>query len=199
MRILFALVMILALGEGCVFTAVCLCAKRNFPKKNADALVLLGAKVHPDGTISDALRYRLETAYACWKEGWAKTFILCGARGEDEAETEACAMKRYLLARGVPEKTLIEEDESFNTYQNLQNAREKMRRNGLHTAIVVTSDYHLTRALFLARRLGMDASGAKAPSVRNAKFWFLGRARETASWQYWLFRSAFALDKRNRD
>ena len=197
MRILFALVTVFILGEGGVFAAVCLCAKRKFPPENADALVVLGARVHPDGTLSDALRYRLETAYDCWREGRARVFVLCGAQGADETETEARAMKRCLLSRGVPESALIEEDQSFNTLQNLQNAREKMESRGMRTAIIVTSDYHLTRALKMAKRLNMDVCGAKAPSVKKLKFWLIGRIRETLSWQYWFVRGIRGKTEKN--
>ena len=58
---------------------------------------------------------------------------------------------------GVPRSAIVVEDKSTDTVENLNNAKAEMAARGLSTAIVVTSDYHLTRALWLARDQGLDA------------------------------------------
>ena len=132
-------------------TAVFVSGERERPVARADALIVLGARVMPDGELSTTLLRRVETAYDAYASGLAGALIVCGAQGLDEPVTEASAMYAYLKGRGVPEAAVFEEDQSFNTEENLSNARKIMEDHGMKTAIIVTSDYHLERALWLAQ------------------------------------------------
>lgn len=147
----------------------------------ADVLVVLGALIEPDGKPADQLRARLDTAVWAYEQALAPAIIVCGGQGRDEPETEARAMARELIAAGVDESAIRLEERSHNTLQNLQNARELMARQGEQTALIVTSDYHMTRALWLAGELKMDARGLSAPTPGG---WggFFAHVRETLSW-----------------
>ena len=108
--------------------------------------------------------------------------IACGAQGDNEPCTEAEAIRRWMIEQGVPEDAVIVEDRSTNTRENLENARAIMAERGFGTAAVCTSNYHLRRALWLARDLGIDACGIAAPSTKNVVSLVRGRLRETCSW-----------------
>ena len=69
-----------------------------------DALIVLGAQVKPDGTPSVQLEWRLDCAVEVWQKKQVP-IVVCGAKGKDEPEPEANAMKSYLMGKGVPEYT----------------------------------------------------------------------------------------------
>ena len=182
------LILILILTPLAVLTAVCVCAGRTYAPRPADCAVVLGAHVWMDGRMSNALTYRCEAALKAWRSGLCPVIIVCGAQGANEPETEAAAMRRWMIAHGVPEDRVIAEDRSRNTRENLVNARAIMAERGLKTAAVCTNDYHLTRALWLARDEGIPATGIPAPSTRDAISFIRGRLRETCSWILYFVR-----------
>lgn len=171
-----------------VLTAVCVCAGRTWTPVQSDCIVVLGAHVWMDGRLSNALTYRCEAALKAWKDGVAPALILCGARGKDEPVTEAEAMYGWMLDHGVPESAVIMEDRSLNTRQNIANAQAIMVERGWKTAAVCTNDYHLTRALWIARDAGLHATGIAAPSTKDIPSLVRGRLRETCSWILYFIR-----------
>ena len=187
-RILVVIVAIGAIIGLSVLTAVCVCAGRTWVPEKSDCIIVLGAHVWMDGRLSNALTYRCEAALDAWKDGVAPVIIVCGAQGRDEPTTEAAAMRQWMLDRGVPEDAVIAEDTSVNTRENLINARSIMAANGWRTAALCTNNYHLTRALWLARDLGLDATGIAAPSTKDALSFARGRLRETCSWILYFLR-----------
>lgn len=154
----------------------------------ADCIIVLGARVWESGDPSDALQYRLDSAAEAYRAGLASAVIVCGAQGDNEPASEASVMKRVLADMGVPADSIFEEDASYNTEQNLVNAKAIMDANGFTSAVIVTSDYHVQRALWLAADAGIEtAYGYPSASPRPFfTIWRL-RAREAASWVvYWL-------------
>ena len=97
-------------------------------------------------------------------------------------------MAEYLRERGVPGARLHLEDRSVNTVENLRNAQRIMTEKGWKRAILVTSDYHLQRALWLARDLGMNACGAAARSNPRPMKRIKARLRESVSWMLYFVR-----------
>ena len=171
-----------------VCAAVCICARRRREVHAADCIVVLGAKVYPDGHLSRTLLWRCERARELWRDGFAGELILCGGRGGDEPCTEASAMAARLEELGVPRARLHLEDASVNTVENLRNAQQIMAAQGWKSAILVTSDYHLQRALWLARDLGMNACGAAAKSNPRLMKRVKARLRESLSWILYFVR-----------
>lgn len=165
-----------------VCAAVCICARRRREVHAADCIVVLGAKVYPDGHLSRTLLWRCDRAWGLWRDGLSRELILCGGRGGDEPCSEAAAMAEYLRERGVPGARLHPENSSVNTVENLRNAQRIMAAQGWKSAILVTSDYHLQRALWVARDLGMDVCGAAAKSNPRLLKRVKARLRESASW-----------------
>ena len=71
-----------------------------------------------------------------------------------------------------------------------------MAENGWRTAVICTNDYHLTRALWLARDVGIEATGIAAPSTKDAASFARGRLRETCSWILYFLRKYERTDGR---
>ena len=119
--------------------------------------VVLGAKVHEGGRLSDMLRDRMETAILLYKEGKVAGLLLSGdGRGE---WSEVKYMKAYAMAHGVPEEDILEDPEGYSTYETMLRAKEIY---GLESIVAVTQKYHLYRALYIAEDIGMQARGADA-------------------------------------
>ena len=158
------------------------------PLQKSDVIIVLGARVKPDGSLSNSLEYRLQTALQVYEQGYASSFIVCGAQGSDEPTTEAEAMRNYLVAQGVPQESIFMDDQSINTRENLQNAYAIMQENGMSSAIVVTNAYHVARAKSLCREIGIDALGAAAQMPRGFFIPWKMRVRESISWIIYLLR-----------
>ena len=148
-----------------------------------DAIVVLGAQVKPDGTPSVQLQWRLDAAYGAWQERQC-LIVTCGAQGSNEPDAEGRVMKAYLTGLGVPENQVLVDDTSFNTRQNLENAAALLQNSGVETVLIVTSDYHLPRAMALAEDQGLTATGLGSPT--KPEYWIKNHAREAIAWlKYW--------------
>lgn len=122
---------------------------------NADAIVVLGASVMPNGTPSTILQDRLDTAIGLYKEGVADKLIMSGDGG-DASYNEPGAMKMYAVEQGVPSQDVFCDRAGFNTYDSMYRARHIF---GAQRIVVVSQSYHLPRALYSANGLGMAAVG----------------------------------------
>ena len=149
------------------------------PVGDSDVIIVLGAQVKEDGTPSVALERRLTAALESYEEK-RQTLIVCGAQGGNEPMAEGDVMRDWLLARGVPDADIVAETASFNTRENLRNAKEIMQERGLTQALVVTSDYHVARALMLCRQVGIVATGKGSPS--KPEYFIKNYFREGLSW-----------------
>lgn len=175
-------------GRHCAFVGgVYLCGQTPQPGKS-DCIIVLGARVWPDGRMSNSLLYRCESALEAWQNGIAPEIIVCGGRGHDEPITEAESMRTWLVQNGVPDSVIHVEDASTDTRENLDNARRIMEDNGFETAAICTSDYHVTRALWLAGDAGIPATGISAKSPSTLRSFIFGRCRETISWVLYFFK-----------
>ena len=125
-----------------------------------DFIVVLGAQVQGDGP-SLTLRKRLDRTLEFLQEHPDKTVIVSGGQGADEAHTEASVMAQYLLARGAQPAQVIEEDQASNTRENLLFSAALAEARGIDTSrvLIVTSDFHMCRAKYIARTLGMEPYG----------------------------------------
>ncbi|MBR3494303.1 MAG: YdcF family protein [Clostridia bacterium] len=154
------------------------------PVEDYGAIVVLGAQVKPDGTPNIQLQWRLDAALEAWKKTpcW---IVVCGAQGFNEPAPEGEVMRTYLMAHGVPEEQILVDVESFNTRENLRNAAQLLEGKDVSRVCVVTSDYHVPRALALAEDEGFEACGIPSPTLGG---WWLvkNHAREAIAWiKYW--------------
>lgn len=129
----------------------------DIPSGN-DAIIVLGAGVRGDGTPSDILSDRLETSLEVFEAGLGNTFILSGDHGREEYN-EVRSMKKYIMNGNVDEKLIFMDHAGFSTYDTMYRAKEIFKVN---KAVIVTNEYHLPRALYIARKLGIEAYGVKS-------------------------------------
>lgn len=128
--------------------------------RNADYVVVLGAQVR-GGEPSRTLRARLDLALVLMDENPDAVFIVAGGQGNDERVTEASVMYKYMAQRGADTERLYLEDKSHNTRENLKNAAAIVQSLGIDPSrpAIVTSEFHLGRAKYIASTLGMNACG----------------------------------------
>jgi uncharacterized SAM-binding protein YcdF (DUF218 family) len=139
--------------------------RRERPRKS-DVGIVLGA--YTDGyRPSLPLQARLRASIHLYRHGIVSSLIVSGGKGDDETVSEARSMKRFLMLNGIPPQVILEDRKSKDTWENLQNSKQLMVRYQLKTAVIVTSDYHLPRALAVAKTLEIDASGFAAHSTRK--------------------------------
>ena len=154
------------------------------PIGDSDVIIVLGAQVKPDGTPSVALERRLTAALESYQTD-RQLIIVCGAQGSNEPRAEGDVMRDWLVARGVPDGDVVAETASFNTRENLTYAKAIMEGRGLDRALVVTSDYHVARALKLCEQVGIAAAGKGSPS--KPEYFIKNHFREGLSWiKLWL-------------
>lgn len=190
-RALIAVILAGVLTGMSVLAAVCICSAKERKVKPSDCIIVLGARVWPGGRMSNSLLYRCESALEAWKSGVAENIIVCGGQGDDEPATEASVMKAYFLENGVPEESVIAEDVSENTIQNLRNAKKIMDERGWKSAAVTTNSYHVQRALWIANDAGIDACGIAAPCSKQPGTVILSHVRESASWVLYALKKVF--------
>lgn len=143
---------------------------------DADCILVLGAGVKPDGTPSLMLRDRLNRAVELYEAGVADRILMTGDHGR-EGYNEVQAMKDYAMEAGVPEDKIFMDHAGFSTYESMYRAREVF---DVKCPVVVTQPYHSYRAVYAARKLGLDACAAPNKRDRYTKSWLFG-LREIAA------------------
>lgn len=155
-----------AVGIFLVLEGIVFFGGRTDIASTPDVVIVLGCKTNDNGP-SPALQSRIDTAAAYLLEHPEVPCIVCGGKGSEEPEAEADVMYQRLVAEGVSGDRITREDQSSNTEENLHNAMEILAQQGYDssntTALLVTSQYHVCRAAFLARRYGMTAETLAAP------------------------------------
>ena len=149
-------VLLFAAGEVPVLKAA-----GGTPEFDADYLIVLGAGVNgADPSLSMLDRLKAAREYLLSHPDC--TAILSGGQGDDEALSEAEAMFRWLTANDIPETRLILETDSRRTEENLVNSLSIIPNAESARIAVCSSEYHLYRAQYLARRLGMEVGAIPA-------------------------------------
>jgi len=153
--------------------------------RRADFVVVLGSGLARGDRVPPLLASRLERGRHVYQTlvGRGKTrpvLIVSGGKGSDEQISEAEAMARYLIERGVPADHVVREDQSGTTEENLTFSQAIMERSRPgYRCIVVTSNYHVFRAAMLARRLGVN--GQVTGSRTAGYYWPTAMLREFAA------------------
>ncbi len=123
-----------------------------------DCIIILGAGVRTDGSMSDMLRDRMATGIRLYLDGTADKILVTGDHGRDNYD-EVNTMKEYAVSCGVPSSDVFMDHAGFSTYESIVRAREIFC---VERAVVVTQKYHLYRALYISDYIGIDALGVSA-------------------------------------
>lgn len=122
---------------------------------NVDAILVLGAKVKKDNTPSPMLEDRILGAIDLYNKGVANKIIMSGDHGTKEYD-EVNAMKEYVKNVDIPSNDIFMDHAGFSTYDSIYRAKAIFK---VKKMIIVTQEYHLYRALYIAKSLGIDAYG----------------------------------------
>lgn len=141
--------------------------------------IVLGAMVHPDGTLSAFLEARVAEAKRLYDAGKVDAILVTGDHSQWKYD-EPGHMHSWLVEHGVPEAKVVNDYAGFDTYDSCQRA---VRIFGVTQAIVVTQSYHIDRAVALCREAGIDAVGVGDDSVRVLQpYWTKAVVREQAAY-----------------
>lgn len=130
-------------------------------RRDYDYVIIHGAGLLDGNRISALLRDRLEKAIQVYRRDPTPPIMIpSGGQGSDETISEAEAMKQYLLGRGIPEEDVVTEALSVSTYENIRNSKAIIDgRPGRKYTALITSNYHVYRALRYCRSMGMKCTG----------------------------------------
>lgn len=135
---------------------------RTIPQRQA--AIVPGARVYADGQPSAVLEDRLRAARDLYRAGKVRRVVVSGDHGAPGYD-EVNAMHRWLVDRGVASEDVFLDHAGLRTLDTMERAARVFRVDG---AIVCTNEFHLERAVFLARRAGIDAHGLVADRRRYA-------------------------------
>ena len=125
---------------------------------DVDCIVVLGCQVKDNGKPSDMLADRLKRGIELYEQGSAPKIIMSGDHGRTEYD-EVNTMKQVAIDSGVPSSDIFMDHAGFSTYESLYRAKEIFEADKL---IIVTQEYHLYRAVYIAEQLGIEAYGVNS-------------------------------------
>jgi len=124
---------------------------------DADCIIILGAGIwgnEPSPMLADRLQQGIDLYHA----GVAPKIIMSGDHGRPEHD-EVNIMKSYAIDRGVPSEDIFMDHAGFSTYESMFRARDVFLAKKV---VIVTQEYHLYRAVYIADRLGLEAYGVNS-------------------------------------
>ena len=166
-RIVLAALLVIGAAVFAVFEAPVISNAKTDADPQSDYLIVLGAGVNGSAP-SLSMVNRLEAALDYLEAYPDAVAIVSGGQGAGEDVTEASAMHDWLVAHGMPESRIVQEDQSTSTRENLENSFAIIRSRGGDPAggvAVVSSEYHLYRAKQMARALGAKPLGVAAETT----------------------------------
>ena len=122
-----------------------------------DIILVLGCAVRSDGTPSHMLEDRIKTSVSAYQNGLADAILMSGDR--HEGYDEVGAMEREAKEQGVSAEQILLDPQGYSTYESVFNLLEKHKDKRI---LIVTQEYHLYRALYIAQKLGIEAYGISA-------------------------------------
>ena len=120
-----------------------------------DCVIVPGALVYDNGRPSSMLQDRLDMAIQIYQNGLTDRILVSGDHGQADYN-EVGVMRQYLLEAGIPEEHIFMDHAGFDTYDTVYRAQSIF---GVRRALITTQDFHLIRALYIGRQLGLDLQG----------------------------------------
>lgn len=132
-------------------------------KDELDCILVLGAGIWGDKP-SPMLQDRLDTAIKLYKDGVSNKIIMTGDHGTKEYD-EVNIMKDYAINQGIPSEDIFMDHAGFSTYESIYRARDIFK---VKKMVIVTQEYHLYRALYIANSLGVKSYGVNSDPRKYA-------------------------------
>ena len=126
--------------------------------EDVDCILVLGCFVKDDGRPSDMLHDRLTRGVELYDLGAAPKLLMSGDHGREEYD-EVAAMKQFAIDAGIPSEDVFMDHAGFSTYESIYRAKEIFQADKI---LIVTQEYHLYRAIYIADQLGVEAYGVSS-------------------------------------
>lgn len=127
---------------------------------DSDCIIVLGSGIK-NNKPSPMLEDRLKMGISLYNNDRSNKIIMSGDHGRDEYD-EVNVMKKYAISKGVNSENIFMDHAGFSTYDSIYRAKEIFKAKKV---IIVSQRYHLYRALYIAKRLGLDAVGVAAEDI----------------------------------
>lgn len=125
--------------------------------ENIDCIIVLGAGIWGDKP-SPMLEDRLKEAISLYNQNISSKIIMSGDHGKEDYD-EVNIMKEYAIKQGVRSEDIFMDHAGFSTYESMYRAKDVFEANKV---VIVTQKYHLYRALYIAKKLGIEAYGVNS-------------------------------------
>ncbi len=122
---------------------------------DVDCILILGCQVKDNGVPSDMLKDRLARGIELYEEEAAPKLLMSGDHGREEYD-EVGTMKQWAIDSDIPSENIFMDHAGFSPYESMYRAKEIFEADKI---IIVTQEYHLYRALYIANKLGIEAYG----------------------------------------
>jgi len=132
--------------------------------EEVDAIVVLGASIREDGSLSLMLKERLDTSFEVYNKNNSK-LVMTGDHTK-KYYNEVTAMKNYAIENNIDSNVIYLDHAGISTYDSIYRMKHIFKLNKI---IIVTQEYHLYRALYIANELGLDAVGVSAPKIYSGQ------------------------------
>lgn len=129
---------------------------------DADCIMVLGCGIRKDGEPTRMLKDRLDKGIALYQAGAAPKLLMSGDHGQADYD-EVNKMKEYAIDCGVPSGDVFMDHAGFSTYESMYRARDVFQ---VESMIVVTQEYHLYRAIYIAEHMGINTIGVPSAKIR---------------------------------
>lgn len=147
-------------------------------KKLTDVVIVLGAGTS-NGEVSPVFQERINHGIWLYQNGYSDKLIFTGSIGDGNKESDAYVAKQYAINRGIPKESILIEEESNITQENIENAKLIMNEHSYHTAIIVSDPLHMKRAMLMANDYEIEAYSSPTPTTKyislKSKLPFLAR------------------------
>ncbi|MBQ9318493.1 MAG: YdcF family protein [Bacilli bacterium] len=140
-------------------------ASKHIPSYDQDFIIILGSKIKEDGSLTPILQGRADKAIAFGNKQYEMNkkkviYIPSGGKGNDEITSEAIAIKKYLISKGIHEKQIMIEDKATSTMENMKFSKKKIDEVKKNAKISFsTTNYHVFRSGVIASEQGLDCEG----------------------------------------
>ena len=140
-------------------------AAKHKPKYDKDFIIILGSQIRSDGSLTPLLKARVDKAIDFGLNQYKNTnkeimYIPSGGKGSDEVIPEAKAIENYLISKGINKNSIIIEDKSTNTFENMRYSKNKINKINTNGKIIFsTTNYHVFRSGMIAYECGIDCEG----------------------------------------